>query len=111
MAQQYDNTNRGVLFKNDRKERDNQPDYTGSLNVDGVDHFLDAWIKEGRNGKFMSVSVKRKDRQSAPSAPPAPQRQAAPAPAPRQASSGFDDMDDDIPFRDPLSRRGLHLSI
>lgn len=25
--------------------------------------------------------------------------------------SGFDDMDDDIPFRDPLSYRGVHLAI
>lgn len=37
--------------------------------------------------------------------PPQPQRQQPPAqrPAPqRQASSGFEDMDDDIPFRNPL---------
>jgi hypothetical protein len=33
-------------------------------------------------------------------------RQAAPA-----GGSGFDDMDDDIPFRDPLARRGFHLAI
>lgn len=33
-------------------------------------------------------------RQSAPARQPAPQRQAAPAPT----GSGFDDMDDDIPF-------------
>ena len=33
---------------------------------------------------------------SRPSAPPAPRQ--APAPAPSKASSGFDDMDDDIPF-------------
>ena len=39
-------------------------------------------------------------------AAPAPRQ--APAPAPR-AASGFDDMDDDIPFRDPLSYRGAHL--
>ena len=42
---------------------------------------------------------------------PPPQRRApapAPAPAPR-AASGSDDMDDDIPFRDPLSYRGAHL--
>ena len=42
---------------------------------------------------------------------PPPQRRApapAPAPAPR-AASGPDDMDDDIPFRDPLSYRGAHL--
>lgn len=96
MSQQYDNTNRGVLFKNDRKTKDTQPGYTGSLNVDGVEYFLDAWLKEGQKGKFFSVSVKRKDQQAAPSRAPAPAR-AAPA-APPRASSGFDDMDDDIPF-------------
>lgn len=88
----YDNTNRGALFKNDRKTKDTQPGYTGSLNVDGVEYFLDAWVKEGKSGKFFSVSVKRKDKQDAP----AP-RAAAPAPAPKP-SSGFDDMDSDIPF-------------
>lgn len=29
--------------------------------------------------------------------------------ATRSAGSGFDDMDDDIPFRDPMSYRGAHL--
>ena len=87
---EYDNSNRGVLFKNDSKEAgDKKPEYTGSLNVDGVEFFLDAWLKVGKSGaKFMSVSVKRKDKQT--SAPPA----AKPAPA----GNGFDDFDDDIPF-------------
>ena len=40
---------------------------------------------------------------------PAPR---APAAAPRQGgSSGFDDMDDDIPFNDPLKRRAFCLAI
>ena len=87
----YDNTNRGALFKNDRKTKDTQPGYTGSLNVDGVEYFLDAWVKDGKNGsKFFSVSVKRKDKQAEPARAPA-----APKAAP---SSGFDDMDGDIPF-------------
>ena len=47
-------------------------------------------------------------------ASPAPAPRAAPAPAPRPAptpsvGSGFDDMTDDVPFRDPMSYRGAHL--
>lgn len=40
-------------------------------------------------------------------AEPAPAPKPAPAPAPR-ATGGFDDMDDDIPFADPLKTRGMH---
>ena len=85
----YDNTNRGVLFVNEKKEDgDKKPDRTGSLNVDGVEYFLDGWIKKSESGKtFMSVSVKRKDKQT--STPPA----AKPAPA----GNGFDDFED-TPF-------------
>ena len=86
---EYDNNCRGVLFKNDRKEAgDKKPEYTGSLNVDGVEFFLDAWLKVGKSGaKFMSVSVKRKDKQTAPADKPAQSR----------AAPDFDDLSD-IPF-------------
>jgi hypothetical protein len=57
----YDNTNRWTLNKNDRKEKETHPDYKGSLNVDGVDYWIDGWIKDGANGKFISGSLKRKD--------------------------------------------------
>jgi len=85
----YDNTNRGVLFKNKRKEQgDKKPEYTGSLNVNGTEFFLDAWLKTSQSGeKFMSVSVKQKDKQSETK----PAQKAAPA------NSGFDDLDD-VPF-------------
>lgn len=99
----YDNTNSGLLAKNQRKEQDNHPDYTGSINVDGQEYWLSAWIKEGREGsklegqKYFSLSVKPKDAQ--------PQRR-APAPAPRapqqpqrrQQPTSLTDMEDDIPF-------------
>lgn len=83
MTKQYDDTDRGVLFKNDRKEQDNHPDYKGSLNVGGVDFWLSAWIKEsskvgpdGRPQKFMSLSVKPKEQQARhPARRPPPRRQ------------------------------------
>lgn len=99
----YDNTNRGILFKNDRKEKDTQPDRTGSINIEGVEYFLDGWIKTSESGRqFMSLSVKRKEKQ--PQAAPAPRQ--APRHGDRpggpnnrmKAGTGFDDMDSDIPF-------------
>ena len=54
----FDNTNRGVLFVNNRKEKDNHPDYTGNINVDGTEKQLSAWKKTSKNGKtFLSISV------------------------------------------------------
>ena len=107
---EYDNTNRGALFVNDRKERDTQPDRTGSLNVDGVEYFIDGWLKESRDGKkLLSLSVKRKDKQPA-SATQSSQATHAPRThgdrpggantrlAAASAGTGFDDMDDDIQF-------------
>jgi uncharacterized protein (DUF736 family) len=61
---QYDNTNSGALFKNDRKETDRHPDYRGDANINGKDVWVAAWIKESKNGKkFMSLSFTEKDEQ------------------------------------------------
>ena len=61
MSQQYDDTNRGALFTNDRKETDSHPDFTGKLNVEGKEYWLSAWKKEGNGKRFLSVSVKPKE--------------------------------------------------
>jgi hypothetical protein len=53
--------NSGILFKNDRKESNNHPDYAGELNVGGVEHFINGWIKQGAKGKFLSLSVRPKN--------------------------------------------------
>jgi hypothetical protein len=80
----YDNTNKGILGRNDRKTQDNHPDFSGSINIEGREFWLSAWIKERKDGsgRFFSLSVKSKDGASAPAAP-------RPAPA---------DIDDEIPF-------------
>ena len=65
---QYDNTNTGLLARNERKESENHPDLTGSINVGGKEYWLSAWSKRGKSGKlegkpFFSLAVKPKDAQ------------------------------------------------
>jgi uncharacterized protein (DUF736 family) len=57
----FDNTYRGVLFKNQEMSRDNDADYRGNINVAGAEFWLNAWIKTSKAGeKYMSLSVKPK---------------------------------------------------
>jgi hypothetical protein len=104
----YDNSNRGILSRNERKEQETHPDFTGQINVAGVDYWLNGWVKERNDGsgKFFSLSVKPKEQRQAPAPQPAPTRK-----PPAGGSTGFDDMDDDVPFMDPLKRRGYHLVV
>ena len=75
----YDNTNSGALFRNDKKsERDR--DYRGDITVNGVDYWISAWLKTSKKGtKFMSLSVTKKETVENP------------APV-------TDDFDEDLPF-------------
>ena len=60
----FDNTNRGVLFPNDKKGNEKRPDFTGDLNVDGVEYRLSAWKKASKQGNnFLSISVQLKEGQ------------------------------------------------
>ena len=79
---EYDNTNRGVLFKNDDKKTEKHPDYNGSININGTEHWLSAWIQTSKKGtKFMSLSIGAAKEQKAEATAPAEQP-----------------FDDDIPF-------------
>ena len=71
----------GNLFKNDKEGVENRPDYRGDILIDGQEYWLSSWIKEGKNGKFMSLQAQRKD--------------AKPAAKTTQAPPG---MSEDIPF-------------
>ena len=57
----YDNTNSGVPFKNTNKNSDKHPDYKGTIDVNGTEFWLSAWIKDGKKGKFMSLAVQPKE--------------------------------------------------
>ena len=54
----YDNTNSVVIFKNNKKEKDTQPEYKGTVNVEGKEYEISLWVKEGKNGKFFSGTIK-----------------------------------------------------
>jgi hypothetical protein len=56
--------NSGVLFKNDRKQSEHSPDYTGAINVGGVEYQISGWIKQGAKAKFMSLAIKPKNAES-----------------------------------------------
>ncbi len=51
----------GNLFKNDQKGNEKAPGYRGEiLTPDGELLEIAAWVKEGKKGKFFSLSVKPK---------------------------------------------------
>ena len=64
----YDNTNRGATWKNDKKETDRHPDQKGSINVDGKEYWLSIWFdrdKKNPRGPDMKLSVTAKEQQQA----------------------------------------------
>jgi uncharacterized protein (DUF736 family) len=85
----YDDTNRGALFKNERKESDRHPDYRGSINVGGTEYWLSAWLKTSAKGtRYMSLSVTEKEAAHT----------AGVAKASAALETATDDLDDEIPF-------------
>jgi hypothetical protein len=82
----------GSLFKNDRKEQPNHADYRGDILIDGQEYWLSAWIKEGKNGKFMSLAAKPKEARQ--------EQQEKP-----KSGGGIMDLESDIPFANPYKGR------
>ena len=83
---EFDNTNRGVLFKN-KKKTEKGPDYTGKLDVDGTDFELAAWIRKSQKGTmFMSLSLGKQLEKEEPKAKP------------QLTNASMDDDDNEIPF-------------
>ena len=88
----FDSTNRGSIWKNEKKTTEKHPDFTGSLNVDGVEYFVSAWKRrpdQSDKAPALSFSIKAKDESVNT------QRQDK---QPNKQDVGFDDIESDIPF-------------
>tara|TARA_R100000742_G_C4279636_1_gene104878 strand:- start:7142 stop:7381 length:240 start_codon:yes stop_codon:yes gene_type:complete len=60
----YDNTNRGAIWKNDKKETEKHPDFKGELNVDGVLYWVSAWKRSPGakdNAPALNFNITKKD--------------------------------------------------
>lgn len=54
--EQQDNS--GTLFRNNKKqEGDKQPDYNGTIKVDGVEKQIAGWVRQGAKGTFLSLKI------------------------------------------------------
>ena len=59
--------NSGSLFTNSKKDKDTQPDYTGTINIDGTVYQISAWNNEAKSGKKyfglkVTLPLKREER-------------------------------------------------
>ena len=68
----FDNGNRGALFREEKKKAETDPDYSGTVNVNGADFWLKGWIKTATKSgkKFLSLSVRPKSESNANGKPP-----------------------------------------
>ena len=91
---QYDNTNTGALFKNDKEGNDKRPDYKGKIDIGGREYWLSAWVrtKKDGSGKYLSLKAEAKDQ------PPQTQHNQAKANAYQPPAVRDDDGNDEIPF-------------
>ena len=86
----YDNTNRWILSRNDRRDKDTSPEFTGTINIEGKEYWLNGWVREKKDGsgKFFSGTAKPKEPMTLGPDPEPPARR----------GSMKDQLDDDLPF-------------
>jgi len=101
MSQQYDDTNTGALFINDKGENDKRPDRKGKINIEGVEYQISGWLRTPKSGgaQFLSLKVERADKQQQPGRTVMPKTATAPPTPPK---GGYEpdpnDGDSEIPF-------------
>jgi hypothetical protein len=61
---EYNNTNRGQIWKNEDRKSDSHPHFKGSMDIDGVEYWVSAWTrKPDANPKSpaLTFSFKKKE--------------------------------------------------
>lgn len=68
----FDNTNRWKLGRNNKPKNEKSPEFTGSINIDGQEYWLNGWVREANGERFFSGTVAKKEprRQEASSSDP-----------------------------------------
>ena len=85
MDKKFDNS--GAIFKNTKREKETHPNMTGTATIEGIDYWVSAWTKVGKDGnKFITMAYKRKNQKE----------DTAPKPNAQFTNDNFDD--DKIPF-------------
>lgn len=104
---QYDNTNRGAIFRNDRKTQDNHPSHKGNAHVqfehececpnckqkftvkELVKYWISAWVKDSpKGGRFFSLSFQKDGTGGGGGGAAQRPARSSSAPAPTQATRG-----------------------
>lgn len=86
----YDNDNRGAVWKNEKKSTDKHPDFTGKATIAGVDYYVSAWRRGPDDNpkapalRFSVTAVEDVAKKTIQQA--------------KQSIQPEDDFDDDIPF-------------
>ena len=64
------NDGQGTLFVADKKGNEKRPDREGELNLGGTMYRVSGWLKEGKNGPWLSLKVEPKQMVQARRDPP-----------------------------------------
>jgi hypothetical protein len=59
----YDNSNRGAVWKNDRRSSEKHPHLTGTCDIDGTEYFVNIWkndVSENPKKPILSLSFSKK---------------------------------------------------
>ena len=76
----FDNVNKGVLFKNIDKKKENGPDYSGKCNLNGIDYKIASWLNTSKKGQqYLSLKFQIADEE-------------------KEKQVKIEDLKDDIPF-------------